>query len=664
VSARRRWGGFVGIIALGTSLLIGASSAAARVSGLSCLDCGDDGGGGSPTGPFLIQSGTPLSQHDSPNFEFGAGDYNTDGRADLYAIKRLNTGTGRVEVHVLDAGRAYGTFSIQWDTPISVADGENFDFVVGDYNRDGRADVYAIKRGNTGTGRVEVHVLDAARKFAAFALQWDTPISVLDGDNFDFAAGDVTGDGRADVLAVKRSETGTGFVEVHVLDAARSFAAFSLQTPTPVTLEDAANFGYTAGDHNADGRADLLAVKRRHSGTGSVEVHVLDGARNYTAFGYQVGTQFGLADAQNFDFVGGDYNRDGRADLIGVKRWSTGTGRVEAHVVDYRVSPRSLEDDADSFRAPSGNEAERRKERPGENRDRSGVVLFVHGFDPWGDPGSDCAGWNPMRSQLANWGWRRERLVTLAYYVEDRNCDHWVNHHGSHDVHDFDGGALEANNHVDNASGEPKGHGNDTDIAHLAYHFAWYVWDHYSKAGASEGQQPVHVVAHSMGGLVVRYALAQVQRRHPDFPYPLRIRNVVTLGTPHRGTTVAWANLIGSREAGQMQPNSSFIGWLSANARNPQPDQSGADWTNVATWWDNLVQPYDSAFGMRAEHKVVYYAPQYSHSELRRPPDVEIFSDLRDAGVYWRDRPSGWYAWRTAPRVLRWLDWALASSRW
>lgn len=47
---------------------------------------------------------------------------------------------------------------------------------------------------------------------------------------------------------------------------------------------------------------------------------------------------------------------------------------------------------------------------------------------------------------------------------------------------------------------------------------------------------PLTVVAHSEGGLVAAYWVKQLDGRH-------RVRAVLTMGTPHRGTPLAWALL-------------------------------------------------------------------------------------------------------------------------
>ncbi len=83
-------------------------------------------------------------------------------------------------------------------------------------------------------------------------------------------------------------------------------------------------------------------------------------------------------------------------------------------------------------------------------------------------------------------------------------------------------------------------------IEHLACLFAWYVYE--VNTGAN-GQAPtaVDILAHSMGGLVTRAAeyYTSAAPNHDGYqfpPQPLRIRRVVTVGTPHGGLqgALAW----------------------------------------------------------------------------------------------------------------------------
>lgn len=70
---------------------------------------------------------------------------------------------------------------------------------------------------------------------------------------------------------------------------------------------------------------------------------------------------------------------------------------------------------------------------------------------------------------------------------------------------------------------------------------------------------PVAIVAHSMGGLAVRWYLAH--RPHKS------VRTVITLATPHVGTWLAW--FARGNGAADMRPGSSFLTSISSQPIPP-----------------------------------------------------------------------------------------------
>jgi pimeloyl-ACP methyl ester carboxylesterase len=97
------------------------------------------------------------------------------------------------------------------------------------------------------------------------------------------------------------------------------------------------------------------------------------------------------------------------------------------------------------------------------------------------------------------------------------------------------------------------------------------------------GHAYVDLVGHSLGGLVGSYLLKHVDRGR-------RIRRVVTLGTPHRGTPtahvgVAFLGLV-SRSMWQMRPRAAFLHWLEAT-----PVPPGSEIIAVAGLADRVVPP-------------------------------------------------------------------------
>jgi surface antigen len=79
--------------------------------------------------------------------------------------------------------------------------------------------------------------------------------------------------------------------------------------------------------------ANLYFIKTRSTGSGRVEVHVVTAASNYQS-GSSYVTAFSPGDADNGWFQMADVNFDGIQDLIFIKTRYTGSGRVEFFVAD------------------------------------------------------------------------------------------------------------------------------------------------------------------------------------------------------------------------------------------------------------------------------------------------------------------------------------------
>ncbi|WP_344020976.1 VCBS repeat-containing protein [Streptomyces luteireticuli] len=286
-----------------------------------------------PAGPaafgnFLLQTGTALHETDD-TFATTTTDWDRDGRPDLVAVKKSNTGTNSTEVHILSGASNFQRFALQTGTALHETDG-TFAFAFTDWDRDGRPDLVAVKKSRTGTGSTEVHILSGASNFQRFILQTGTALHETD-DSFDFAVTDWDRDGRPDLVAVKKNRTGTNSTEVHILSGASNFQRFNLQTGTALHETDD-SFDFAVTDWDRDGRPDLVAVKKNRTGTNSTEVHVLSGASGFQRFALQTGTALHETD-RTFEFSVADWNRDGRPDLVAVKKSNTGTHSTEVHIL-------------------------------------------------------------------------------------------------------------------------------------------------------------------------------------------------------------------------------------------------------------------------------------------------------------------------------------------
>jgi hypothetical protein len=260
-------------------------------------------------------------------------------KASLYAFKR----TPGFEVHALAGNAWFQRFTVQSTTPLGdTGTDEHWVFRVGDWNDDGHPDVFAIKRSATGSHRTEVHVLDGASGCHEFLLQVATALEETGTDDaWDFDLGDFNRDGRLDLFAIAKSHTGTHSTEVHILDGATNFKTWLLHTGTPLgeTGTDG-RWSFAVGDFDGDGHPDLYIVNHGVPGQDAqTDVHVLSGADGYQGWLVHTRSPLGVVGTGlAWEFRAADYDADGRAELFVVKKQATGTGNTELHVLDPKTS--------------------------------------------------------------------------------------------------------------------------------------------------------------------------------------------------------------------------------------------------------------------------------------------------------------------------------------
>lgn len=118
-------------------------------------------------------------------------------------------------------------------------------------------------------------------------------------------------------------------------------------------------------------------------------------------------------------------------------------------------------------------------------------------------------------------------------------------------------------------------------IGHTVEELAAQLGEHVDRVLAETGATRVHLVGHSLGGLVARYYIQ-------DLGGAERVHTCVTLGTPHRGTYAAWVGR--GKAARQLRPRSELLDRLERSAR-PLPVRFISYYSNL----DALVVPAFSA---------------------------------------------------------------------
>lgn len=215
---------------------------------------------------------TPLRDHVPDLLDFTLTDWNGDGTLDLVAIKRRHTESHSTEVHIFSGSSQFQRMMLQTGTILEETD-ETWSFGMGRWSGGDKPDLFAIKKSDTGTMSTEVHVLSGDHNFQRYVLQTGTGLHETD-DTFDFVVTDWNGDGRPDLVAVKKSKTNRKCTEVHVLSGASTYRDFDMRAETPIFKSNGL-YDFAVADWTGNGRPDLIALKKRDTGTNTTEMHVM-----------------------------------------------------------------------------------------------------------------------------------------------------------------------------------------------------------------------------------------------------------------------------------------------------------------------------------------------------------------------------------------------------
>jgi hypothetical protein len=328
---------------------------------------------GEPTGPQysldlaagasdLTIFGADAGDYLADRFSLTSGDFNGDGKDDILVGAPLADGPDNARTNAGEAyvvfGRSDGedTLDLATDQPdltiVGANAGENLGFVVaaGDVNGDGTDDLligarFAAPAGSA-TSAGEVYVIFGSPDLAgtldiAQGRQDFTIAGASAGDylGYALAAGDVNGDGIADIIAAAsaaspddtRPHAGEAYVvfgspdlggRVDVAQGQQDFTILGAEAEDLL-----ANFA-AAGDVNGDGRDDILLGTQKADGpdnerTDGGEAYIVFGEADLSgtldlASGDGFVTIYG-ADAQDwlgFYLTAADVNGDGIADVV------------------------------------------------------------------------------------------------------------------------------------------------------------------------------------------------------------------------------------------------------------------------------------------------------------------------------------------------------------
>ncbi|KAG0278929.1 hypothetical protein BGZ96_002144 [Linnemannia gamsii] len=273
----------------------------------------------------ILQTGTFFKTENNGVWSFA--DIYGDGSHSLVCIKTRNTNSGRIEVHgspnVLHF-QQHQQHSLSTSTAFNIED--NGTWLMQDWTGDGKADLVYIKTRNTGTGKVQVHVADAASNYQTFVLCTDTRFGCNDDGN-----GTWTMSREGDLVFIKTRNCVSRKVEYYVASKASNYQIFTQQAKTDFDVEDNGTWCLAPKCHK--GYADLYYIKTRNTESGMVEVRAVSARSRWKRRLIDAATSFDPEDNGQWLMV--DFTHQKLPDLAYIKTRSTGTGTIEFHVAGH-----------------------------------------------------------------------------------------------------------------------------------------------------------------------------------------------------------------------------------------------------------------------------------------------------------------------------------------
>lgn len=272
-----------------------------------------DGSNGYRT--FSLQKATPIALADAASTDFEVANFQGFGANDLVCIQLDGVKTGRVVIRVISGfADSYSSVIYEAVTPITVAQAGDMVFRLGHYepaDKTSRPDLFCFRVANTLSGMLELTVLSAASGYSAVVLQTATPMNAANMDQFEIRLGGFNRTISSDLFLLKKRQCASGKLEVHVLSASSGYQEFLAHAVTPLAADDAdqnfvlllSSIVFDEADASLAAYANVVGVKTRNCGSGTVEIHDIARFDSYSSFTFHGGSALSENDASNFRFA-------------------------------------------------------------------------------------------------------------------------------------------------------------------------------------------------------------------------------------------------------------------------------------------------------------------------------------------------------------------------
>jgi hypothetical protein len=277
-----------------------------------------------------ISQTTALGEVKDNSVHFLVHDGETVGQKDLIAINKKD-----LTMQILSAESQYHTDVAQKAAIGFKADANNpnadLSFALGKASTGNKPDLYVLQSSPTNTSLSVVSGTSSYKESSSINAKLKLRTA---GPIYSFAIAPWTKESKGDLIVLQKPNNRSDTYAVHlsVLSGASGFSKTIGEYTTHVLDNSLSSLDLQLADWNGDGTLDLVVIKKSTTSKKLTEVTVLSGASGFEDVIYKTSTMLGGTE-RNFTFLCADWTGDGGIDLVGIKKWDTGSGNVEVHVL-------------------------------------------------------------------------------------------------------------------------------------------------------------------------------------------------------------------------------------------------------------------------------------------------------------------------------------------